>query len=147
MAGRRVPFPGLPPLLHRQAGVEQGSVRERGSAVVDFVLVGALLTLFCMSIIQLMLVLHVRNTLTDAAASGARYGALADRTSSDAEGRTAELISTALNAGFAQNITTNEVVIDGVRTLEVSVRAPMPVLGLVGPDGTMEVRGHAALPE
>ncbi|MDI2035006.1 TadE family protein [Paenarthrobacter nitroguajacolicus] len=120
--------------------------REEGAAVVDFVMVGALLTLLCMSIIQLMLVVHVRNTLIDAAASGARYGALADRTSSDAEARTAELISTALNAGFARDITTSEVEVDGIRTLEVSVKAPMPVLGLVGPDGLMEVHGHAALP-
>ena len=119
---------------------------EQGSAVVDFVLVGALLTLFSLSIIQLMLVLHVRNTLVDAAASGARYGALADRTSEEAEARTAELITTALNEGFAQDITTSEEVRDGIRTLEVTVKAPMPVLGLVGPDGLMEVHGHAALP-
>ena len=119
---------------------------EQGTAVVDFVLVGALLTLLCMSVIQLMLVLHVRNTLVDAAASGARYGALADRTSSEAKARTAELITAALNEGFAQSITTSEEVTDGIRTLEVTVKAPMPVLGLVGPEGLMEVHGHAALP-
>ncbi|MFC8038617.1 TadE/TadG family type IV pilus assembly protein [Paenarthrobacter sp. NPDC057355] len=128
----------------RRASVNR-AVEERGSAVVDFVLVGALLTVFCMSVIQLMLILHVRNTLIDAAASGARYGSLADRTSSDAEARTAELITSALNPGFAQDITTSEVDMDGIRTLEVSVRAPMPVLGLLGPGGSMEVRGHAAL--
>ncbi|UXM93790.1 pilus assembly protein [Paenarthrobacter sp. JL.01a] len=99
-----------------------------------------------MSVIQLTLILHVRNTLIDAAASGARYGALADRTSSDAEARTAELITSALNAGFAQDITTAEMDIDGIHTLEIRVRAPMPVLGLMGPGGSMEVRGHAALP-
>ena len=56
--------------------------------MVDFVLVGGLLTLFFLAIVQLTLVLHVRNTLIDAAASGARYGTLADRNAEDARDRT-----------------------------------------------------------
>lgn len=122
-----------------------GSERERGSAVVDFVLVGGLLTMFFLAIIQLALVLHVRNTLIDAAASGARYGTLADRSAIDARQRTGELIGTALNADFAQDIQTNEVSFQGLRTLEVTVRAPVPVIGLIGPRGLLEVRGHAAI--
>ncbi len=119
--------------------------RERGSAVVDFVLVGALLTMFFLAIIQLALVLHVRNTLIDAAASGARYGTLADRSAADARQRTGDLIGTALNAGFAQDIETREVTFQGLRTLEVTVRAPMPVVGLIGPRDLLEVKGHAAI--
>ncbi|MBT2566633.1 pilus assembly protein [Arthrobacter sp. ISL-85] len=118
---------------------------ERGSAVVDFVLVGALLTMFFLAIIQLTLVLHVRNTLIDAAASGARYGTLADRTASDAEERTRNLISLALNQGFAEQVSTQEVNVHGMRTLEVTVRSPMPVIGLIGPRGMLEVKGHAAV--
>jgi Flp pilus assembly protein TadG len=118
---------------------------ERGSAVVDFVLVGGLLTLFFLAIIQLTLILHVRNTLTDAAASGARYGTLADRGYVDARDRTAELIALALNPDFAQDVTTGEATYQGIRTLEVTVRAPMPVMGLIGPRAVLEVRGHAAI--
>jgi Flp pilus assembly protein TadG len=121
------------------------SERERGSAVVDFVLVGGLLTMFFLAIIQLALVLHVRNTLIDAAASGARYGTLADRSVTDARQRTGELIQTALNADFAQDIQTREVTLQGLRALEVTVRAPMPVIGLIGPRGLLEVSGHAAI--
>jgi Flp pilus assembly protein TadG len=121
------------------------SERERGSAVVDFVLVGGLLTMFFLAIIQLALVLHVRNTLIDAAASGARYGTLADRSVTDARQRTGELIQTALNADFAQDIQTREVTFQGLRALEVTVRAPMPVIGLIGPRGLLEVSGHAAI--
>ncbi|MEN3344537.1 MAG: hypothetical protein V7635_1113, partial [Arthrobacter sp.] len=33
----------------------------------------------------------------------------------------------------------------GVRTLEVTVRAPLPVLGLIGPRSLLEVKGHAAI--
>lgn len=122
-----------------------GLERERGSAVVDFVLVGALLTMFFLAIIQLALVLHVRNTLIDAAASGARYGTLADRSAADARQRTGELIGTALNGSFAQDIETREVTFQGLLTLEVTVRAPMPVVGLIGPRDLLEVKGHAAI--
>ncbi|MGW9414289.1 TadE/TadG family type IV pilus assembly protein [Arthrobacter cupressi] len=120
---------------------------ERGSAVVDFVLVGSLLIFFFLAIIQLTLVLHVRNTLIDAASSGARYGTLADRTPADARQRTSELIGTALNQDYARDISTSEAEIRGIRTLEVTVRAPLPVLGLFGmPVSVLEVKGHAALP-
>ena len=118
---------------------------EQGSAVVDVVLVGGLLVVFFMAIIQLALVLHVRNTLIDAAASGARYGTLADRGAADAEERTRNLISVALNQGFAEHVSTSEVATGGLRTLEVTVRAPMPVIGLIGPREMLEVKGHAAI--
>jgi hypothetical protein len=118
---------------------------ERGSAVVDFVLVGGLLTMFFLAIIQLALVLHIRNTLIDAAASGARYGTLADRSADDARRRTGELIGTALSNDFMQDIQTREVTFQGLRTLEVTVKAPMPVIGLVGPRGMLEVKGHAVI--
>lgn len=120
---------------------------ERGAAVVDFVLVGSLLTLLFLAIIQLTLVLHVRNTLIDAASSGARYGTLADRTPADARQRAAELIGTALNADYARDISTSEVEFQGIRTLEVTIKAPLPVVGMFGvPVSVLEVKGHAALP-
>jgi Flp pilus assembly protein TadG len=120
---------------------------ERGSAVVDFVLVGTLLVFLFLGVIQLTLVLHVRNTLIDAASSGARYGTLADRTPADGRQRTAELIGTALNPDYARDISTSEAEVQGIRTLEVTVRAPLPVVGLFGvPMSVLEVKGHAALP-
>ena len=112
---------------------------------MDFVLVGVLLTLFFLAIIQLTLVLHVRNTLIDAAASGARYGTLADRSAADARQRTTQLIGVALNPEFAKDVSTSETTFQGVRTLEVVVRAPLPVIGLIGPRDVLEVRGHAAI--
>jgi Flp pilus assembly protein TadG len=124
---------------------ERSRPGEQGSAVVDFVLVGALLTMFFLAIIQLTLVLHVRNTLIDAAASGARYGTLADRNAADAEERTRSLIGIALNEGFSKQVTAQEVTVQGMRTLEVTVRSPMPVIGLIGPRDMLEVKGHAAV--
>lgn len=119
---------------------------ERGAAVVDFVLIGALLTVIFVAILQLTLVLHVRNTLIDAASSGARYGTLADRQPADAVGRARELIEGSLSAAYGSDVSVGESTVGGVRTLEVVIRAPLPVIGLIGPAGTLEVRGHAALP-
>ena len=105
-------------------------------------MVGALLTLLFMSIVQLALVLHVRNTLIDAAGSGARYGTLADRTPADGADRTAELIRVALNDSMADDVSFEETSSGGVRMLRITVRAPLPVIGFLGPSGGMEVNGH-----
>lgn len=128
--------------------IESGENRkgvERGAAVVDFVLIGALLTLLFLAIVQLTLVLHVRNTLIDAAASGARYGTLADRNDADAKERTVQLITAALNPDFARDVGASESTFQGIRTLEVTVRAPLPVIGFIGPRALLEVKGHAAI--
>lgn len=133
-------------IRHGTSGNGGQGKHERGAAVVDFALVGGLLTVIFIAIVQLTLVLHVRNTLIDAAASGARYGTLADRDPQDAVGRTEELIRGSLADSYGSDVTVGESTVRGVRTLEVVVRAPLPVIGLVGPAGVMEVRGHAALP-
>lgn len=122
------------------------SSSERGAAVVDFALVGGLLSVIFIAVIQLTLVLHVRNTLIDAASSGARYGTLADRSAGDAAQRTELIISTALSNGYADDISVGEVNRNGLSMLVVTVRAPLPVIGLIGPAGVLEVTGHAALP-
>lgn len=120
---------------------------DRGSAVVDFALVGGLLTLLFASVLQLGLVLHVRNTLVDSAAEGARYGARANRTPQDAALRTRELVAAQLSARYAeavaQTITTSQVDRGGARAIEVRLTAPLPVIGLLGPGGMLSVSGHA----
>lgn len=121
--------------------------REDGSAVVDFVLVGALLTVIAVAIVQLALVLHVRNTLIDAAASGARYGTLADRSPQDGLERTRQLISGSLSDGFAQDVSYARTGEPGASMLQVTVRAPLPLIGLIGPRGGIEVTGHAYWPD
>lgn len=127
------------------ASVPAGGAQS-GAAVVDFVLVGGLLTMFFLALIQLSLALHVRNTLVDAAASGARYGTLADRSGEDARNRTTALIGTALGAGFPADVSIGVADYQGLRTLEVTVRAPLPVIGLIGPTSMLEVKGHAVIP-
>ncbi len=113
--------------------------------MVDFVLVGALLTVIFLAIIQLALVLHVRNTVVDAAAAGAWFGSLADRGPDDARERTQQLIAGSLSPDYARVVAVTEEDFHEVRTLKVTVRAPFPVIGLIGPNTSMEISGHAAL--
>ncbi|MFP5333880.1 MAG: TadE/TadG family type IV pilus assembly protein [Actinomycetes bacterium] len=116
--------------------------RDAGAAVVDFVLVGALLTLVFLGVVQLATVLHVRNTLVDCAAEGARYGALADRTPAQGAQRTRDLIVSVLSPRYAEGVTAGVAVVEGLETVEVTVEAPLPVIGLLGPADRLTVRGH-----
>ena len=57
--------------------------RDVGSAPVDFVLVGSLVTLLFLALLQLGIDFYVRNVLAACVADGARYGANADVASAD----------------------------------------------------------------
>ena len=116
---------------------------DRGAAVVDFVLVGTLATLIFVGVVQLAVVLHVRNTLIDCASDGARYGALADRVPADGASRAAALITQDLSAGYARDVTAGVENVGGLPTVVVRVRAPLPVLGLLGVGRVVTVTGHA----
>jgi hypothetical protein len=116
---------------------------ERGSAVVDFVLVMLLLVPLVLGIVQVGLVLHVRNTLTAAASDGARAGAPVGADPGDAATRTRELIRGVLADGYAQDVTARNVVRGGVETVQVDVAASVPALGLFGPAVPLHVDGHA----
>ena len=117
---------------------------DDGAAAVDFVMVGALLTLVFLGIVQLGLVLHVRNTLVDCASEGARYGAFADRTPADGAQRTRELITASLSSSYAGAVDAGYADVAGLRTVEVTVTSPLPVIGLFGPSRSLTVAGHGA---
>ena len=129
----------------RGGQVGGGGLQQAGAAVVDFVLVGALVTVFFVALIQLALVLHVRNTVADAASSAARYGALGDRTADDARERASLLVSTALGPHYVQDVTVSVQTQNGLQVLSVSISAPLPLVGLFGPARTLEMMGHAVI--
>lgn len=116
---------------------------ERGAAVVDFVLVLVVLVPMVLAVLQVSLVLLVRNTLTAAASDGARYAATVGRGPADGEARTREQIEGALASRFAQDVDARVVLVDGAPTVVVTVRATVPALGLGGPGVDLEVDGHA----
>jgi Flp pilus assembly protein TadG len=121
------------------------SAREAGSAVAEFVMVGVLLTITTLAVLQLALALLVRNTVQDAASEGARYGALVGNSPADAAIRTAELIRTAVGDQYADDVDASLGNHLGSPVIVVTVRATLPVLGLLGPTNGIEVSGHAPL--
>lgn len=118
--------------------------RETGSAAAEFVMVAALLTMLTLGVLQLGLALLVRNTALDAAAEGARYAALADNDPGDGVVRTRQLITTAIGAGYARDVRVANGEWMGHPAVTVTVRTTLPVIGLLGVGGALEVAGHAA---
>lgn len=116
---------------------------ERGSAVVDFVLVLVVLVPLFLGILQVALVLHVRNTLAAAASEGARYAATVDRSLDAGVARTREQIAGAVAARFATDVTARAVSVEGAPGVRVDVVAEVPPLGLWGPAVRLRVSGHA----
>jgi hypothetical protein len=118
--------------------------RDAGSAPAEFVMVAALLTVLTLGVLQLGVALLVRNTVLDAAAEGARFGALADNRPADGVVRTRELISTAIGADYARDVRVATGEWRGHPAVTVTVRTTLPVLGLLGIGDGLEVAGHAA---
>lgn len=119
---------------------------DAGAAVVDFVLVGALLTLLFLAVLQVALDFYVRNVLAAAAADGARYAANADVGDAHAGAdRTNELIRSSLGAGYAHaRPALDEPDVDGAPIVGVTVSARLPLLAWFLPVGpTVTVTGHA----
>lgn len=104
-----------------------------------------LLTALVLAVVQLGLALHVRNTVLDAAAEGARYAALAGADDADGVQRTRDLISSAISAEYARDVSAARTTVGGVPVVAVTVRATVPIVGLLGVDKGLEVTGHAAV--
>ncbi|MFW2513863.1 TadE family protein [Demequina sp. SO4-13] len=115
--------------------------REQGSAAVEFVLVGTLVVLIGLAVLQLVLALHVRNTLTSSAYEGARHAARADRTLADGVARSEEMARSALGATEIV-ATADHSSSDGADVVVVTIEADVPLVGMWGP-GTMRVEARA----
>jgi Flp pilus assembly protein TadG len=118
---------------------------ESGSAIVEFLLVSVLLLALTAGIVQLALALHVRNTLADAAAEGARQASLVGQTDQEGVRRTRDLIQVAVGVGQEADVVASREVWQGAPTVIVTVTAPLPLLGFFGPPHTLRVMGRAPL--
>lgn len=108
-------------------------------------MVGAILTVLTVSVLQLALGLHVRNTVLDAASEGARFAALADNTPADGVARCRTLIALAIGDDYARDVTVSSGSWQGHPAVTVTVRTTLPVIGLIGIEGAVEVSGHAVV--
>jgi len=108
-------------------------------------MVAALLTALTLAVLQLALALHIRNTVLDAAAEGARYAALADSGLEQGAARSRDLITAALGAAYAADVSAGYADVAGQMGVRVRVIAPLPLFGLLGVSRGLEVEGHAAV--
>ena len=108
-------------------------------------MVSFLLVVLVLGVVQFALAVFVRNTVLDAAAEGARQASLADQSLRSGVDRTRELVGSALGAEYAEDVRAAYSVWRGHRVAVVTVRAPLPVVGLLGPGGALEVSGRAVV--
>ncbi|WP_347042168.1 TadE/TadG family type IV pilus assembly protein [Brachybacterium nesterenkovii] len=117
---------------------------ERGSAVVEFPLIAALIVLIGLATIQAAIIVHVRNSLVDAAVQGAHHAALLGNDTDDGADRAALLVRERFGDAYEVRA---DAVQDPSGRITVRVVATMPLVGLLGPSGTLEVDGHAVSEE
>ena len=126
-------------------GREPRAMGDRGSAPVEFILVGVLLTLLTLGVLQFALAVHVKNIVTDAATDAAFYAALADTSPGETEARA----RAAIERGTGSDLVTTMYVFPGshhgVDFVNVTIIARLPLLGLLGPAHGTQVTAHAPL--
>lgn len=116
---------------------------DAGSSPVEFVLVGALLTLLTLAVIQLALGVYVRNVVHDAAVEGAFHAALADTSLAEGAERTRGLVARAVGESYADDIAVRETDAGGSPAVRVTIRTTLPLLGLLGVERALEVSALA----
>jgi Flp pilus assembly protein TadG len=116
---------------------------DSGSAIVEFLLVSVLLIALTAGLLQLSLALHVRNTLADAAAEGARQASLVGATQEDGVVLTQDLIRVAVGEAVEAEVVARRELWQGVPTVAVVVTAPLPLLGFFGPPHALRAVGRA----
>ena len=115
---------------------------SRGSAVIEFVLVVPMLVLLALGVVQVGLALLVRSTITSAAAEGARAAAVSGSDTAAGVRRTRQWLSQTLAGGVVDSVVARTVRSGGIATIDVEVRARLPLVGLLGPS-TLVVHGRA----
>ena len=116
---------------------------QRGSAVVEFVGVGALVTLAALTVLQVGVVSHVRSIVTDSAIAGAAYAALADSTVAAGVARTSELLDAGLASDLIRGVSGSHSTLGGSPVVIIAVDYRVPGLGPWLPLVSSTVRGHA----
>lgn len=104
---------------------------ERGSAVVDFVMISVLIVTLLLAVLQIAVYVHVRNVVTASAQAGARYAANADVDSRLGAARTVDVVARATTEQTAAGLvctSQEDVDISGVTLVVVSCSGSVPTL-------------------
>lgn len=116
---------------------------QAGSVLVEWSLVAVLVMAVTAALLQLTLSLYVRNILADAASDAARQAALVGASDAEANARVQQLCHGALRANYPTKSEVSHLQRGSVSLVQVQVSAPLPVIGLWSPTGSVVVRGHA----
>ena len=120
---------------------------ERGSAVVDFVMVSLLIVALLLAVLQVAVYVHVRNVVTASAQEGARYAANADVDSASGAARTVEVVARATSMQTAEGLSCSsaeEVDASGLTLVVVRCSGSVPsLLAALGKLLPLEVTGRA----
>lgn len=104
-------------------------------------MIGTLVVLIAFALIQLVLALHVRNTLLSSAHEGAHHAAQADRVPEDGATRALEVAAASL-PGIDASASAAQISVGGADAVVVTLAAPVPVIGAWG-WGDMSVEARA----
>jgi Flp pilus assembly protein TadG len=111
---------------------------ERGSAVVDFVLIGVLVVALLLAVLQVAVYVHLRNVVVASAQEGARYAANADVPAEAGAARTLEVIGRATSSRTAGGLTcTSAPQVDETGLALVAVRCTGAVPSRFAPLGDL----------
>jgi Flp pilus assembly protein TadG len=120
---------------------------ERGSAVVDFVMVSILILMLLLAVLQVAVYVHVRNVVTASAQEGARFAANADVDSAIGAARTVEVVARATSVQTAEGLactSAEEVDRSGLTLVVVRCSGTVPsLLAVLGNLLPLEVTGRA----
>lgn len=116
---------------------------EDGSSPVEFILVGAMLTVLTLAVLQFGLAVYIRNVVHDAAAEGAYHAALADTSLADGVRRAREIVSRTVGSDYASDISARETSAVGHAAIRLTVRTTLPLIGLLGVPRGLEVTADA----
>ncbi|QKJ21143.1 pilus assembly protein [Microbacterium hominis] len=104
-----------------------------------------MLTFLTLGVLQFGLAVYVKNVVHDAAVEGAYHAALADTSLAEGAARTRAIVARTVGEAYAADVVARTRGDLGQPVVQVTVVAPLPVVGLVGVPGTMEVTGHAPI--
>jgi len=102
---------------------------ERGSAPVEFMLVGVLLVAVAVTVLQIAFFAHIRAVAIDSAIAGAAHAALADTTDSEGVIRATTIVSSGVAASLVQSVTVAPGELIGKPIVSITIELGVPMIG------------------
>jgi Flp pilus assembly protein TadG len=134
-------------LVKRLRSSDNDGGGERGSAVVEFVLISLLILTLLLAVLQVAVYVHVRNVVTASAQEGARYAANADVPSDQGAARTVRIVAQATSERTAESLqctSAEEPDPSGLTLVVVRCSGKVPsLLAALGDVLPLEVTGRA----